>query len=374
MPNTPVTLSAQASAGSIFTGWFGAGCSGTGDCVMDGAGTVTATFQRRHNVVFVTSQPVVPAELGGLSGADGFCQKRADTAGLVGTYVAWLSSSTVDAKDRIAGARGWIRADGRPFADSVDDLVHGRLFYPPSVDEFGQPLAPSGLEMVITGTGADGTSEPAFPAHCDDWSSTNGLYAAGVPFDGPERWTNALSLSCDTAARLYCMGIDDATALVPARVSGRVAFLTSSQHTGAEGVAQFDAGCQLEADANWIPGTFRALIATSTAPAASRFSTNGELWVRLDGIPVTATATQLFNDTSLLAPIALTPLGGYMNVATWSGATTPAGLAAPSANCADWGASTGVGRYGAAASTLPSFFAYGAADCTLAEHITCLEE
>jgi len=41
-----VTLSATANPGSVFTGWSGGGCSGTGTCVvtMTVATSVTATF------------------------------------------------------------------------------------------------------------------------------------------------------------------------------------------------------------------------------------------------------------------------------------------------------------------------------------------
>jgi len=44
---TPVTLHAAADAGSVFTGWSGGECSGTGDCTVsiDGALSVTAEFQ-----------------------------------------------------------------------------------------------------------------------------------------------------------------------------------------------------------------------------------------------------------------------------------------------------------------------------------------
>jgi hypothetical protein len=44
---TPVTLSAQADSGSVFTGWSGAGCAGSGTCqvTMDAARSVTATFE-----------------------------------------------------------------------------------------------------------------------------------------------------------------------------------------------------------------------------------------------------------------------------------------------------------------------------------------
>ena len=44
--NTTVTLSASAAAGSVFSGWSGEGCSGTGTCtvIMSVARTVTASF------------------------------------------------------------------------------------------------------------------------------------------------------------------------------------------------------------------------------------------------------------------------------------------------------------------------------------------
>ncbi len=41
---TTVTLTATPSAGSIFAGWSGGGCTGTGTCIVNLAGTVTATF------------------------------------------------------------------------------------------------------------------------------------------------------------------------------------------------------------------------------------------------------------------------------------------------------------------------------------------
>ncbi len=47
-PGTLVTLSAVATSGSLFNGWSGAGCTGTGSCqvTMDAAKGVTASFIR----------------------------------------------------------------------------------------------------------------------------------------------------------------------------------------------------------------------------------------------------------------------------------------------------------------------------------------
>ena len=73
------------------------------------------------NIAFVTSTSVQISTLGGHLGADALCAQRAEAGGLPSnTYVAWLSTSTVDAKTRLAGARGWVRPDGLPFADTLE--------------------------------------------------------------------------------------------------------------------------------------------------------------------------------------------------------------------------------------------------------------
>ena len=45
-PSSSVTLQAEAEPGSIFTGWSGGGCSGTGTCTTVSSGRVSATFER----------------------------------------------------------------------------------------------------------------------------------------------------------------------------------------------------------------------------------------------------------------------------------------------------------------------------------------
>lgn len=89
------------------------------------------------NRAFVTSTTHVLGALGGLAGADAICNQRAAAAGLDGTYVAWLSSSTASAASRLANASGWVRTDGKPFAKSRGDLLAGRLLYPLELDETG---------------------------------------------------------------------------------------------------------------------------------------------------------------------------------------------------------------------------------------------
>jgi len=95
--------------------------------LIDGGASPEAAFDQAIedlavNFVFATSTSY-PADFGGLAGADAICNQHAGDAGLPGTYVAWLSTTTVDARDRLAGARGFVRPDGLPFADTVDDAL-----------------------------------------------------------------------------------------------------------------------------------------------------------------------------------------------------------------------------------------------------------
>lgn len=108
------------------------------------------------NYVFVTSTTHLVSTFGSdLAGADAICMQRASAAGLAGTYRAWLSSSTVNARERLSGARGWYRPDGKPVADRVEDLLAGRMFYPIRVDENGDDIGIVGPE-VATGTVSNG--------------------------------------------------------------------------------------------------------------------------------------------------------------------------------------------------------------------------
>lgn len=329
-----VTLTASTTDG-WFTGWYGEGCSGTGTCVvvMSEARNVTATFQGPHNIMFVTSTTVSPHTLGGTAGADAFCQARANAANLPGTYRAWISTSTIAAPSRFAGYRGWVRPDGRPFADSIEKLLAGQVFYAPRLDERGDEV--SGTDFVGTGTNSDGS----IGGHCSDWTDDGrhgSSLSIGRPSAGTFFWSGE-STGCATAVRLYCFSIGLNTPLVPAVVPGRVAFVSSGYHLLGGGIEAADAACQSEASGSGISGTFRALLATTTATAASRFSTSGPVWVRRDGVPLAESAEKMFDGTALLTSFSLQGDGTYVgNYAVWSGASGPQVLGTSDETCADW--------------------------------------
>lgn len=125
---------------------------------------------------FITSQnPGNGADLGGLAGADAYCNTLAIAAGVTGkSWKAYLSTDTEDARDRI-GSGPWQNANGVVVATSVDDLhsENNALTKENSISEAGEIIAGRGdtpnRHDVLTGSNADGTSSGA---SCDSWTNS----------------------------------------------------------------------------------------------------------------------------------------------------------------------------------------------------------
>jgi hypothetical protein len=136
-------------------------------------------------IVFVTEGQWT-GDLGGVAGADAKCNAAAQSANppLPGTYVAWLSTSTIDAKDRLTPAVGPYRLpNGVVVGVDTDDLIDGVLSNAIDVNEFGIRLPGEGVfgvsRSVWTGTVFDGTGTGF---HCDDWTDA-------TTFDSASRGT-----------------------------------------------------------------------------------------------------------------------------------------------------------------------------------------
>ena len=147
-------------------------------CSVGAAGAQDATTS-----FFVTSvNPGGGGDLGGLEGADAHCAALAEAAGVAGkTWAAYLSTSTVDARDRI-GSGPWTNAAGVVIAESVEAL-HGdgnAIAKETALDETGTVINGRGDEPnrhdILTGSLADGTRAPET---CEDWTSS-GPDTAGV--------------------------------------------------------------------------------------------------------------------------------------------------------------------------------------------------
>jgi hypothetical protein len=132
---------------------------------------------------------------GGLSAGDAICQADAVAAGLKGTWKAWLSTSTVDAKDRLLDNGPWYNKSTK-IADDKADLIDGTLD-----SGMGEDLAGNGyIGKVMTGTSDLGVKTAS---NCINWTynsgavrgdptltrgqagGTTGWSAEGLPICGP---------------------------------------------------------------------------------------------------------------------------------------------------------------------------------------------
>lgn len=132
---------------------------------------------------FVTSaNPGTGGNFGGLEGADAHCAALAEAAGITGqTWAAYLSTSTVNARDRI-GAGPWVNTAGVVIAEDVASL-HGdgnNISKETALDETGAVVNGRGdspnRHDILTGSLPDGT---AAAETCVDWTS-DGPDAAGM--------------------------------------------------------------------------------------------------------------------------------------------------------------------------------------------------
>ncbi len=323
------------------------------------------------NVVFVLHTSLVLGTLGGFGPADAACQAAANQAGLAGSYVAWLSTSTTNAIDRLAGARGWVRPDGAPFADTAADIAAGKMFYPPMLDENG---VLSGA-LPMTGTLGNGTVDSGLT--CGDYTLTTGSIRGGESGATSGTFTDAKSYAaCNQAATdVYCFGTSLATPVAPMPVTGRRAFVSTPWGPGS-GLSGADAHCQSDAVAAGLSGQYAAVLASPTTAAAARFDTTGATWVRLDGVALAATAPEVMA-SAIAAPLNVTSTGAYVGFGTtniWTGALTPTDTN-NTKTCNDWTVGTAAQQSLIAAPEVVGWFVnpYTGSSCNGTASLYCFE-
>lgn len=150
---------------------------------------------------FLTSvNPGNGADLGGLEGADAYCNSLATSAGSSGkTWKAYLSSNTENARDRI-GNGPWINAKGVTIATDVANLHSdaNMLSKENTIDEMasvinGRGDAPNRHD-ILTGSNAEGMLEGDA---CKNWTSSGEGSAMVGHHDrtgggaNPTSWNNA---------------------------------------------------------------------------------------------------------------------------------------------------------------------------------------
>lgn len=394
-----VKLALTSSSGALTQRFDGDCESSTAACSFLMANkSAVALAVSRFNYVFLTNSEfdgnLKGSDVDALHGADAKCQAAADAAKLPGKFVAWISTTTGAAVDRVVAthARGWIRPDGLPVADTIGDttsstdmLFNGRVYYPPRVTELGN------VTTSFAWTSTDNTGALVSTGdNCSNYTTADAAKAGrlGAAFGGPTVWTDdgsaaVSSRTCENPHPIYCFGTSVNRPLTGADVPtvvGRRAFLSSPWDTVAKpGLGGADAVCQADAAAASLanPTKFKAALAKISASAASRFNTtSGARWVRTDGVAVSATAADLMN-SKLMAPIVVTADGKtYLNSSVQTGANTPNDVAT-NGNCSDWSDNTSnfAGAKGTSGFAAGKFFNAGfLGTCQAGVRLYCLED
>ena len=156
-------------------------------------------------MVFVSKTASYYGDLGGLSGADDECNILAGNANLNGTFIAWLSNETINAKDRIEEGVFFL-FDNTKLANSKDELLNSTLLTPINIDQEGGLI--TGGFPVWTGTNEFGNLIEN--QHCNNWVSQSVELSGirGYTNRSDIKWTNWLTETCDDDQRIYCFQIE----------------------------------------------------------------------------------------------------------------------------------------------------------------------
>ncbi len=387
---TTVNLLARPDAGSYFYGWTGV-CTGVSrfcSVVLNDNQTLSAQFEIVvHNLVFATSERFA-GDFGGIAAADGHCERLARGVGLSGTFVAMLSQPGTNAIDRLVvpetttPARGFVRMDGKPIADTVQDLtINRRILYPIHFDENGAPND----SYTWSGSLADGTVSTNT---CNAWTSRepNPDIVRGEWGDsgGGPQWLEYFNWTCADQNVLVCVQIDhDVSLAPPPAVQGKRMWLSRALFApGAGGILAANTLCNSERPTG--VASARALLATTSASAASLLAAD-VLYVRPDGIPI-GTRDEFVAGT-LRSGNWVHADGSYdfISWAVWAGS---APFSAPAAsglsNCDNWSSSAptaslvgGPTSTGAPGSVVPNSFGWWGrteTSCMFGQPIMCFEE
>ncbi|HYC55043.1 MAG TPA: DUF1554 domain-containing protein [Candidatus Binatia bacterium] len=162
--------------------------------------------------VFVTSVEMTNGNLGGLAGADTRCKNRAEASSLTNLHgrqwAAWLSTSSVDAKNRVENLP-YVLVDGTTVvAHDLFDLIDGTLDNGISKTELGTTVTNA---FVYTGTLSNGRKYYDELETCDDWTysahTSPPVAWRGTSGASDATWTDDTATACDTPNRLYCFEV-----------------------------------------------------------------------------------------------------------------------------------------------------------------------
>lgn len=225
------TAPANCAAGTVVTGIVGTTHTITGlypgadysfrICSVSGATSSTGNTSlfgtKKAHLIFSTKLNY-SANLGGLSGADTICEMAAGAAGLPGSpWKAILSSSTVDAKDRIVVTNSVYnnnKTNRIVHTADPNDFWATRAVVSLAFDEYGDPSGP--VWRAFSNTNENGTKRDVSSAqYCTDWTeNTSNTVGFSFYLINPAftvgGWLNQLGnapvgTNCNTTRALTCI-------------------------------------------------------------------------------------------------------------------------------------------------------------------------
>lgn len=172
--------------------------------------------------VFLTSGSYT-GNLGGVTGADLICQQTGQSAGLSGSFKAWLSSRSSSPALRFTRASDpYQLLSGEVIANNWADLIDSAIATPIATNEMGWPTPPTeeawGSRPKVWSATTSAGEVDGVPTNldltddCAEWTSSSATVYGGQgdSAESDSHWTdrgfsiNWNSSACNTPAHLYC--------------------------------------------------------------------------------------------------------------------------------------------------------------------------
>ena len=166
--------------------------------LFSGLGLADAT---KDHTIFISSIDI-EGDFGGMRKADLICRDLAKKAGLEGIWIALLSDSKTDMRERINRQGRVLNIMGEVVAENVGQLFTGDT---KAVAFTEKKLRLEGLPPVWTGSSPDGRGDGF---HCGDWTLATGSDPGtqGLGNKGGTDWlTYYVADDCDFSGHLYCV-------------------------------------------------------------------------------------------------------------------------------------------------------------------------
>ena len=169
----------------------------------------------------------------------------------------------------------------------------------------------------------------------------------------------------------------DAIEALLRRVAPKIIFVTSETFDGnLGGLAGADAICQRLADAANVFGSYKAWLSDSTVSPANRFSMSSAPYIRVDGIRVADSFSDLI-DGNLTNPINVDETSAKpVDDRVWTGTQIDGTTDGREQHCGNWQSTTGDGSFGVSSDTNRNWTDTLAADaCSISDkRLYCMEQ